>query len=97
MWLQWDRSVYVNNHKYHEPTVQAHLSNCLLPQHLCPADFRHLCEPTDITPVKCFAEFTRVSHLSAICKKVVLQNRGSLLCNLNCRDKQQLAGILDLH
>ncbi len=88
--IKWDRRVYVNSHKYHRPTVHAHLSNCLLPQHFCPSDFRHLCKLTDISPV---AEFTQVSHLSAIGKKVVLQNRGSLLCNLNSRDKQQLAGI----
>lgn len=97
MCLQWDRSVYVNNHKYHGPTLHAHLSNCLLPQHLRPSDFRRLCKPTDTFPVKTSAEITRVSHLSALCRKKVSCKSGAAyinqLCNLHCRDKQQLAGI----
>ncbi|KAL0027849.1 hypothetical protein WJX77_010453 [Trebouxia sp. C0004] len=56
---KWDSSVYVNNHKYHRPMLHAHLSNCLLPQHLCPSDFRRLCKPTDIYPVKTSAKYVR--------------------------------------
>lgn len=58
--LQWQTSSYVNNHKYHGSACHSHLSNNLMPQHLCPLDFKRLSSSTYQPAIDHEEAFTRV-------------------------------------
>lgn len=62
---QWQTSTYVNNHKYKGPACHHHLSNNLMPRHLCPLDFKRLSSST-YQPTAASAAFTRVTVLLAM-------------------------------